>query len=311
MKLSIITPAFNEAVNLPLLHDRIAAVMARRQEEWEWIIVDDHSSDGTFGVVEELVLRDPRIRGVRLARNSGSHVAIACGLHLAAGDAAALLVSDLQDPPELIAQMLDRWQNGAQVVWAVRRQRPGQPQHKAFATVYYWMMRRLVGLAGMPARGADFFLIDRLVVDAFCRSADRNVSVFALITWLGFRQDSIEYDKQPRAHGRTGWTVARKVKLVVDSVVPFSDFPIRWCGYIGLGLMTLAGLVGVSALFLLPTLGAGLLLVTALVLGLSGLQLLALSVVGQYAWRAVDEARRRPAYSIEAVAGTRQPSRLG
>jgi dolichol-phosphate mannosyltransferase len=311
VKLSIVTPAFNEAVNLPLLYDRIAATMARRNEEWEWIVVDDHSRDGTFGVVEELVLRDSRIRGIRLARNAGSHVAMTCGLHLASGDAAALLASDLQDPPELIAEMLDRWRAGAQVVWAVRRQRPGQAHHKAFAAVYYWIMRRLVGLAEMPARGADFFLIDRLVVDAFCKSADRNVSVFALITWLGFRQAHVEYDKQARAHGRSGWTFPRKAKLVIDSVVSFSDFPIRWCAYVGGGLLVLATLVGVSALFLLPSLGAGLLLVTALLLGLSGTQLLALSIVGQYAWRALDEARRRPAYSIEAVAGTRQPSRLG
>jgi dolichol-phosphate mannosyltransferase len=172
-------------------------------------------------------------------------------------------------------------------------------------------MRRLVGLAEMPARGADFFLIDRIVVDAFCKSAGPNVSVFALITWLGFRQEHVEYDKQPRRQGRSGWTVARKVKLVVDSVVAFSDFPIRWCGYLGAGLLVLAAGVGAIALVLLPSLGAGLLLVTALLLVLSGIQLMALSIVGQYAWRALDEARRSPTYSIEAVAGRRQPSRVG
>jgi glycosyltransferase involved in cell wall biosynthesis len=308
--LSIITPAFNEAINLPLLYERLAAVMAGRHDDWEWVIVDDHSRDRTFAVVEELALRDARVRGLRLARNSGSHVAITCALHHVTGDAAALLAADLQDPPDLLAEMLERWRNGAQVVWAVRRQRPGEPHHQGFAAIYYWIMRRLVGLSEMPARGADFFLIDRAVIEAFCKSAERNVSVFALLTWLGFRQEYIEYDKQQRVHGQSGWTLAKKTKLVIDSVVAFSDFPIRWCGYLGVGLIGCALLVAVGALFLLPTLGAGLLLVTALVLGLTGVQLTALSIVGQYAWRALDEARGRPAYAIEAVAGRQQASRL-
>jgi dolichol-phosphate mannosyltransferase len=196
------------------------------------------------------------------------------------------------------------------VVWAVRRQRPGEAHHRGFAAMYYWIMRRLVGLSEMPARGADFFLIDRAVIDAFCRSAERNVSVFALLTWLGFRQEHIEYDKQPRAQGQSGWTLAKKTKLVIDSVVAFSDFPIRWCGYAGLALIGCAFLLAVAALFLMPTIGAGLLLVVALVAGLTGVQLTALSIIGQYAWRALDEARGRPAYAIEAVAGKRQPSRL-
>ncbi len=311
MKLSIVTPAFNEAANLPLLYERLSGVMARRGGEWEWFIVDDHSADGTFAVIEQLALSDGRIRGVRLARNSGSHLAITCALHQVSGDAAALLAADLQDPPELLDDMLDRWRNGAQVVWAVRRQRPGEAHHRGFAAVYYWIMRRLVGLSDMPARGADFFLIDRVVIDAFCKSAERNVSVFALLTWLGFRQEHIEYDKQARAHGRSGWTLGKKVKLVVDSVVSFSDFPLRWCGYLGAAMLALAFAIAVAALFLLPTVGAGLLLVAALALGLSGLQLTALSIVGQYAWRALDEARGRPSYAIEAVAGPRQASPVG
>ncbi len=201
MRLSIITPAFNEAADLPMLYERLAAVMANRADEWEWLVVDDHSGDGTFAVIEQLALRDARIRGVRLARNSGSHLAITCGLHQVSGDAAALLAADLQDPPELLPQMLDRWRNGAQVVWAVRRRRPGERHHQAFAAIYYWIMRRLVGLSDMPARGADSFLIDRVVIDAFCQSAERNASVFALITWLGFRQDHVEY-RQAAARAR-------------------------------------------------------------------------------------------------------------
>jgi glycosyltransferase involved in cell wall biosynthesis len=301
--ISIVTPAFNESTNLRAVHARLAATAGAAGLDWEWLIVDDHSRDDTFAVIQALAQADPRVRGLRLARNSGSHIAIMCALRHVTGDAAVLLAADLQDPPELMVEMVQRWRAGAQVVWAVRRQRPGDRGHQGFAAIYYWIMRRLVGFKEMPATGADFFLIDRAVIDAFCQSRERNTSVFALITWLGFRQEQIEYDKQPRASGQSGWTLARKIKLVIDSVTAFSDFPLRWCLYGGLSLIGLGIVIALVGLLLLPSLGAGLLLVVALVLSLSGLQLGALAIVGQYVYRALDEARGRPRYVIEAVAG--------
>jgi dolichol-phosphate mannosyltransferase len=298
-----VTPAFNEESNLPALYERLAPIL--RQVEWEWIVVDDHSRDGTFATIERLAAVDPRIRGIRLARNSGSHVAIACGLQHARGDAAALVVSDLQDPPELLSRMLERWRHGVQVVWAVRRGRPGEAHHTWFASIYYWIMRRLVGMTDLPATGTDFFLIDRVVVDAFLAAADRNVSVFALLMWLGFRREFVEYDKQPRTHGRSGWTLARKVKLVVDSIVGFSDFPIWWCIYGGVAAMLLALVPAVAAAVAYPGIDAALWLLAALALALFGCLLVALGMMGQYVSRALDEARKRPLYAIEAVTRTR------
>jgi glycosyltransferase involved in cell wall biosynthesis len=308
--LSIITPAFNESQNIQRLYDRLAAAMGASGAEWEWLIVDDHSRDDTFAIVRQLASRDPRVRGVRLARNSGSHVAIACGLHHVAGDAAIMLAADLQDPPETIRAMLERWQGGAQVVWAVRRQRPGERTHAGFAVLYYWIMRNVVGMRQMPARGADFFLVDRAVIEAFRGFPERNVSVLALITWLGFRQDFIEYDKQPRVAGRSGWTLGRKIKLVVDSIVAFSDLPIRLCWYGSAILLVLALLLLIGAIVGLPGASSGLLLILAAVVGVGGIQLLALSMVGEYVWRAFDEARRRPLYVVEAMAGTAPASAL-
>jgi dolichol-phosphate mannosyltransferase len=273
---------------------------------WEWIIVDDHSRDATFAVIQQLASKNPLIRGFRLARNSGSHVAITCGLQYATGDAAALVVSDLQDPPELLPQMMARWRGGAQVVWAVRRTQPGKRHHTWFAAVYYWIMRRLVGMTDMPSAGADFFVIDRIVIDAFRASAGRHVSVFSLLMWLGFRQEFIEYDKQLRTAGQSGWTLARKVKLVVDSVVGFSEFPIWWCLYAGGGLMVAALGPLAAAVLSYPGMAAGVWLLASLVVWLAGLQLVAVGMVGQYVWRALDEARGRPIYTIEAM--TSQPS---
>ncbi len=301
VRLSIITPAFNESANLVALHARLTAAMDVLRLEWEWVVVDDHSPDATFAVVQQLAARDPRVRGIRLARNAGSHLAITCGLHHVRGDAAIMMAADLQDPPETIATMLAQWRQGAQVVWAVRRQRPQSWYGGGFGTVYYWIMRHVVGMKEMPAQGADFFLIDRVAIDAFKQFAERHVSVLALITWLGFRQTYIEYDKQPRAAGRSGWTLAKKIKLVVDSVTAFSDAPIRACSYAGVGLMA-AGVVLALAGVLMSA-SPAVLLVIAAVVACTGLQLLALGVVGEYVWRALDEARRRPPYLIEALAG--------
>ena len=298
--ISIITPAFNEAATLRSLHTRIVDTMTTLGVTWEWIVVDDHSRDETFAVLQQLSAGDPRVRGVRLARNSGSHVAIACGMHLAAGDAVIMMAADLQDPPETIGAMLDRWSRGAQVVWAVRRTRPGDRSHAALAAIYYWIVRRVVGLREMPARGADFFLADRRVVDAFRAFPERTTSVFNQLTWIGFRQEYVEYDKQPRAAGASGWTLARKIRLVIDSVTAFSNAPLRWCAYIGAGMLVLALALAVAGVALLPELGGGILLVLAVLFGVSGVQMLALATVGEYVWSALAEARRRPQYVIEA-----------
>ena len=303
MKLSVVTPAFNEAGNLRVLYDRLVTTMQRIGVEWEWIVVDDHSRDDTFRVVSDLAVRDSRVRGVRLSRNSGSHTAIACGLHLATGEAAVVLAADLQDPPEVVSSMVERWRSGAQVVWAVRRTRPGEPSHTGFATLYYWVMRNPVGLREMPAHGADFFLVDRVVIDAFRQSSERNTSVLALVTWLGFRQTQIEYDKQPRQAGQSGWTVARKIRLVVDSVTSFSNFPIRACSIGGAMFLAIGFALVLMWLGLPSTPAAVILFILGVVFGLAGVQLMALGIIGEYVWRALDEARGRPAYFIEAATG--------
>jgi glycosyltransferase involved in cell wall biosynthesis len=300
--LSIVTPAFNEASNLEALYARLVRFFERAGEDWEWIIVDDHSRDQTFSVIERLSLVDGRVRGLRLARNSGSHVAITCGLHHAQGDAAVMMAADLQDPPETLESMIAAWRQGAQVVWAARRTAPS-----ALSAFYYTVMRRVVGMREMPANGADFFLIDRVVLDAFRQFPERSVSVLALITWLGFRQESVEYDKQARVAGRSGWTFARRIQLFIDSVTAFSDAPLRLCFHGGVLLMAVALIVGIVAAVLLPSVGAALLLILAVMIGLTGMQLLALAIVGAYVWRALEESRRRPQYLIERIAG-RHPS---
>ena len=304
--LSVITPAYNEAENLPRLYERLVDTLNPMQLDWEWIIVDDHSGDQTFAVINELVDRDERIRGYRFARNFGAHKAITFGMHNAEGNCAAIMAADLQDPPETLPLLLEKWENGSQVVWAVRAQREGEKASTiGFSRVYYWLMRNIVGINEMPATGADFFLIDRRVMDALSEFDENNTSLLALITWMGFRQSEISYDKQARLHGSSGWNLEKKVKLVVDSVTSFTYLPIRLMSYLGVFVAILgflyAAFVVANAIAGRPTEGWSSLMVVVLVVG--GIQMLMMGVLGEYLWRALDEARHRPRFIVEADVG--------
>ncbi len=302
--ISVVTPAYNEMKNLPLLYERIRCVLDTLPYDWEWVIVDDHSADDTFSVIEGLAAQDSRVRGIRLARNSGAHIALTCSLHAARGDCAIALASDLQDPPETIPLLLDEWHAGNKVVWAARSRRLGESAQRLLTSrIYYWLMRHVVGLKDIPPMGADFFLLDQDVLAAFRKFHDGNVSILALITWMGFRQTYISYTKQARAHGESGWTMKKKLKLFVDSVVGFSYVPVRLMSYLGIGIaylgLTYAFFVIVNALFGNPPQGWTTLLVVILVIG--GVQMVMMGVLGEYLWRALDEARDRPLYLVEAM----------
>ena len=308
--LSVITPAYNEAENLPQLFERLAQVMRPLDLDWEWIVVDDHSSDATFTVVSNLAQHHLHIQGIRFARNFGSHKAITCGLHHARGDCAVIMAADLQDPPETLPDLLEKWRDGAQVVWAVRAQRQGEKAGKVgFARFYYWIMRRVVGMSQMPATGADFFLIDSRVVKAFCRFRESNVSILALITWMGFSQAAITYNKQARASGQSGWSLEKKLKLLVDSVTSFTYLPIRLMSYFGFVFALLGFFYAIwvitNSIIGNPIQGWSSLMVVVLIVG--GIQMLMMGVLGEYLWRALDEARHRPLYIIEAVVQPAEP----
>jgi glycosyltransferase involved in cell wall biosynthesis len=272
---------------------------------WEWVIIDDHSPDKTFDVIKSLSSKDNRVRGVRFSRNFGSHIAIACGLDIARGQSAVVMAGDLQDPPETIPALLQHWRDGSQIVWAVRASRQGERKSTVtFSLLYYWIMRRVVGLSMMPATGVDFFLLDRIVIDAACQIKERNVSLFALLTWMGFRTSIMKYDKQARLHGATSWTLRKKLHLLVDSFTSFSHRPLQWMAGFGFATSMVgfiyAGFIVVNALTrAMPVEGWASLMVVVLVLG--GGQMLMLGVMGEYLWRALDEARQRPKYLIESA----------
>jgi|KBSSwiStaDraftv2_1062776.scaffolds.fasta_scaffold27126_6 dolichol-phosphate mannosyltransferase len=306
-RLSLIIAAYNEESNLPVLYERIAKLDWRALGvEVELIFVDDHSKDRTLEVLRDLASKDPRIKWLRFSRNFGSHKAFTAGLEQASGEAAVILAADLQDPPETIPQLLEQWRAGAKVVWAVRGDREGEALHtKFFAQVYYALMRRYA-VAEMPETGADFLLMDRVVLEALKQSPERNTSLLALVQWMGFKQAQIVYTKQARLSGVSQWSLAKRLKLAVDSFVSFSYAPIRMMSGFGF-LFALLGFL--YALFLAVRrifFGApieGWTSLICVVLVVSGVQLVMLGVLGEYLWRTFDESRRRPRYIIEASHG--------
>lgn len=312
--LSIITPAYNEAPHLPLLYQRFVRVCDAANCDWEWIIVDDHSSDQTFEVVRGLAADDERVQGVRFSRNFGSHAAITCGLRHARGDCAVVMAADMQDPPEIIPQLLQHWRSRSQVVWAVRAGREGENlRTRGFSRLYYALLRATTPLKTLPPTGADFFLLDRLAIDALNATDERNSNIVLLLTWMGFRQSHVFYTKQARLHGHSGWNLDKKIKMVIDSVASFTYFPIRLMSYVGfvvavLGFIYALIVVG-NVLFGTPVQGYPSLMVA--IITFSGIQMLMLGILGEYLWRALDEARHRPRYIIEdRVQDAPEPQRM-
>lgn len=302
VEVSIVTPAFSEEKNLPLLYDRLKTVMEGLGVTWSWLVVDDHSEDRTYDVVAEIARKDPRVKCLRLARNSGSHVALVCGLHHADGECTVALAADLQDPPETIPKLLEEWRSGAQIVWAARGARAGvSKQSLMFSRAFFWTLRNVAKLKEIPESGADFFLLDRRVAQAFKQFDERNVSLFALITWMGFRQSTIYYDKEARAYGHSKWTLLRKLRLTVDSVVAFSHLPVRIMSLLGLAI-ALLGFTFAAFIIIDVVLGnppAGWASTMVIILVLSGVQMMMLGVLGEYLWRTLDESRSRPLYVVE------------
>jgi dolichol-phosphate mannosyltransferase len=301
--LSIVVPAYNEAENLPLLYERIRVLdWPAMGLDFEMVVVDDHSADATANVIEGLRARDERVKTIRFSRNFGSHAACTAGLEAATGVAAVVLAADLQDPPEIIPALAAGWRKGLAIVWAVRGEREGETWQTRFtARVFYFLITRMTRM-NMPPTGADFFLLDRAVLEALRATPERNTSLTAQIQWLGFSQGSLVYTKQARASGRSKWTLAKRIKLSLDWVVGFSYFPIRFMSAIGTlfacaGFLYALFLIVRRFVFVVPVEGWTSLI--SVVLITSGVQLIMLGVLGEYLWRAFDASRQRPRFIIE------------
>lgn len=301
-RISIVLPTFNEQENLVPLHARLSAMAGELPDCcFDFIFADDGSTDGTAAVISELRQADPRVQHLRLARNCGSHAAAHAGLSFCRGDAAVVMAADLQDPPELIPRLVEQWRAGWKVVWGVRREGPiAGAGSRLLARLFYRLMNRLSDVR-QPPTGADAFLIDRTVIEAFKASAEKNTSTSMLVAWLGFPQACLEYAKAPRHAGTSKWTLAKRFKMFFDALISFSYLPLRIMSLTGI-MCALAGLlyslvIFFSALGGNPVEGWASLMIVVLLIG--GVQMMMMGMLGEYLWRTYDETRGRPRYVIE------------
>ena len=302
-ELSIVIPVFNEEAVIPALIERLRSFVARLTPlVTEIILVDDHSIDRSPELLKEVCSADPRFRYARLAKNGGSHVAILAGLARARGECAVFLAADLQDPPELILQMLDLWRAGHHVVWAVREERKGVSKLDVFLANTFYRLLNLLGEVDLPPRGSDFALLDRKAVNALLESAGSDPSIGGEVARLGFSSAQISYTKEKRAAGESKWTLKRKLKAFADAFVSFSYVPLRAMSYLGM-IVSLLGFAYAILVIVLrfmtrtPVQGWSSLIVVVLVMG--GVQMMMLGILGEYLWRTLEAARHRPTYFLE------------
>lgn len=304
--ISIIIPTFNEEENIPVLYQRLKEFSEGSTFGFEFLFVDDGSTDGSFLLLKQLSELDSRLKVLRFSRNFGSHAACLAGMQHAAGDACSFISADLQDPPEVVLQLAEQWVKGYDVVMGVRDR---EGKGAGLLPKIYWTLVKRFALKDMPETGFDVFLIDRKVVDAVTVIGEKNTSVFALILWSGFNQTLVTYKKMTRHKGVSKWTLGKKVKLFVDTFVSFSFFPIRMISFIGI-MFALAGfmyamLVIFNRLFrAVPIEGWTSLMVVILVI--SGVQLIMVGILGEYLWRNFDESRKRPSFIIREMIGVEE-----
>jgi glycosyltransferase involved in cell wall biosynthesis len=304
---SIVVPCLDEAEVLPEMLARLSGLAQDQSDhEFEFIFVDDGSTDGTLPMLAQAAGGDPRIRVLSFARNFGQQIAATAGIDVARGDAVVLMDCDLQDPPEIVAQMIARWHEGFDVIYGTRASRPGDSLFKRLsARGFYLLMNRLSQIP-IPAETGDFRLMSRAVVDVLRQMPERNRFLRGMVAWTGFRQCAIAYDRPERFAGATKYPLMKMLRYAFDGLLSFSTKPLQLA--VGLGLVTviLAGVGIVYALSLRVFTSVWVEGWTALmiaVLFLGGVQLLSLGIIGEYVGRIYGEVQRRPLYVVRQTYG--------
>ena len=300
---SIVTSVFNEAKVLAELHRRVSEVMNSTGDTWELILVDDGSTDGSTEIIHQLAAQDPAVRPVIFARNFGHQIGVTAGLDYCRGQAVIIIDSDLQDPPETILDLIAKWQEGYEVVYAVRAEREGESFFKLFtASLFYRLISRITDV-NIPLDTGDFRLIDRQGGDVLNQMRERSRFLRGMSAWVGFRQTGVPYRRVARFAGETKYPFHKMLKLAMNAVTGFSYFPLQLATYIGFfsAGISILSIPVVIALRLwggshAPLLGQATTLIAVLFLG--GVQLISLGILGEYIGRLYDEARGRPLYIV-------------
>jgi dolichol-phosphate mannosyltransferase len=299
---SVVCPIFNESQTIHELYQRLKDVLDELNEPWELLLVDDGSTDGSTEMIRELASQDGRVRPVIFARNFGHQLAVTAGMDYARGQAVVIMDSDLQDPPELLPELIAKWREGFEVVYAVRAEREGESWFKLFtASLFYRLIYRITDVK-IPMDTGDFRLLDRKVVNVMKQLRERHRFLRGLSVWVGFRQTGVEYRRAARFAGETKYPLKKMLKFASDAITSFSFLPLQLATYLGFlaAGVSILSIPVVIALRLFvkdfPLQGQATTLIAVLFLG--GVQLISLGILGEYIGRLYDEAKDRPLYIV-------------
>jgi polyisoprenyl-phosphate glycosyltransferase len=298
--LSVVAPVYNEEATIEQFYARVCSALAGLS--FEIVLVDDGSTDGGPAVLERLASSDPRVRIVFLSRNFGHQTALTAGLDHARGDAVVMLDADLQDPPELINTMLDRWRGGCDVVYAVREAREGESRFKLSTARWFYKLFDKLAQVELQHNSGDYRLLDRRALDALLAMRERNRFLRGMTVWVGYTQAAVGYKRDPRYAGETKYTLSRMLRFSLDAISSFSHRPLQLATLLGFLISTLAFLA-IPVVVVLRLLGSylpGFSAITILVLLLGGIQLIAIGIIGEYVGRIYDEVKGRPLYLVRA-----------
>lgn len=301
-KLTVVVPAFNESEVLRTFHARVWQVLDGLSLQCDMLYVDDGSRDDTWAIMQSLAAADPRVGALKLSRNFGKEIALTAGLDHVDADAAVVIDADLQDPPELIPELVAQWQAGYDVVYATRSARAGESGFKRFTAAAFYRAMEFVSDVPVPRDTGDFRLLSRRALKALAQLRERQRFMKGLFAWIGYRQIAVSYMRDPRNAGKTKWNYWRLAQFAIEGITSFSSAPLRLATWLGMATSVFAFLLGIKVLakaFLHgdPVPGYPSLMVAVLFLG--GIQLLALGVIGEYLGRNYAESKQRPLYFIE------------
>ncbi|MBW4520411.1 MAG: glycosyltransferase family 2 protein [Scytolyngbya sp. HA4215-MV1] len=304
-KYSLIVPVYNEEATLPELYRRVSSVMGQLDAPAELVLVNDGSHDRSLEIIRDLNHKDPRVCYISLARNFGHQVAVTAGLNFVRGRVVIVLDADLQDPPELILDMVEQWQQGYQIVYAQRTQRHQESWFKRFtAYAFYRLLKRLADV-DIPTDTGDFCLMDRRVVDVLNGMPERNRYIRGLRAWIGFRQTAIRFERDPRFAGEVKYTFSKSFGLAISGLVSFSKVPLRISTYVGLFSALVAVLMALLVLYWRfvtpnsPLTGSAAIIIAIFFLG--AVQLVSIGILGEYVGRIYEEVKGRPLYTLAEV----------
>jgi dolichol-phosphate mannosyltransferase len=311
--ISIVVPVYWNAATLRDLKQALENVAAQLPgDTFEFVFTDDGSGDHSFAVLTGLAEQDSRVKVIKLSRNFGSNPAILAGLTHCSGDCAVVISADLQDPPELIPEMIAHWKNGQEVVLAARRTRDDPIPSRWFAQLFNRLFKRFV-FPDFPEKGFDFMLVDRCVIDLLIRLSEKNSYIFGQVMWVGFNRTVVYYDRRARERGQSRWTITKKIKYFIDAFSAFSYLPLRLATAAGfimgfLGFLYTLVVIGLNLFNSVPIQGWSSLIVVVLVA--SGTQLILIGILGEYLWRVLDETRKRPPFIVHKLVNIDAPRGL-